>query len=77
MTSSDLHGAKEPTRRMMRCHQGTEIGWRWIKAFAMEKKSLFHQGHFGRAGPRGIDPLAVECWLQMTQDITIRLMKSS
>jgi hypothetical protein len=47
MTSSYLHGAEEPTRWMLRRHQGAETGWRWIRAFAPEKKRTFHQGHFG------------------------------
>jgi hypothetical protein len=47
MTSSDLHGVEEHTRWMLRPHQGAETGWRWIRAFALEKKRTFHQGHFG------------------------------
>jgi hypothetical protein len=47
MTSSDLHGAEDPTRWMLRPHQGAEIGWIWIRAFSLEKKRMFHQGHFG------------------------------
>jgi hypothetical protein len=47
MTSSGLHGAEDPTRWMLRPHQGVETGWRWIRAFAPEMKRMFHQGHFG------------------------------
>jgi hypothetical protein len=47
MTSSDLHGVEEPTSWMLRPLQGTETVWRWIRAFALEKKRTFHQGHFG------------------------------
>ena len=49
MISSDLHGAKEPIRWMLRPHQGVETGWIWIKGIALEKKRTFHQRHFGRA----------------------------
>ena len=47
------------------------------RGLAPEKKRMFHQGHFGWARPREIDPLAVECWPQMTQDVTRRLVTSS
>jgi hypothetical protein len=30
------------------------------QGFTLEKKRTFHQRHFGRAQPRGIDPLPVE-----------------
>jgi len=49
MISSDLHGAEEPIRWMLRPHQGVETGQRWIRGFALEEKRTFHQGHFGRA----------------------------
>jgi hypothetical protein len=45
MISSDLHGAEEPTRWMLRPHQGAETGHRWIMGFALEKKRTFHQRH--------------------------------
>jgi hypothetical protein len=47
MTSSDLHGAEEPTRWMIIPHQGEKIGWIWIRAFAPKMKRVFHHGHFG------------------------------
>jgi hypothetical protein len=34
MISSDLHGAEEPIRWMLRPHQGAETGQRWIRGFA-------------------------------------------
>jgi hypothetical protein len=49
MISSDLHGAEEPIRWMLRPHQGAETGRGWIRGFAPEKKRTFHQRHFGRA----------------------------
>jgi hypothetical protein len=49
MISSDLHGAEDPIRWMLRPHQGAEIGQGWIKVFAPEKKRAFHQRHFGRS----------------------------
>jgi hypothetical protein len=38
MTSSDLHGAEEPTKWMLRPHQGVETGWIWITAFCTREK---------------------------------------
>jgi hypothetical protein len=40
------------------------------QSFTLEKKRMFHQRHFGRARPRGIDPLPVERFLWMAQDVT-------
>jgi hypothetical protein len=34
--SSDLHGAEEPIRWVLRPHQGAETRWRWIRGFALE-----------------------------------------
>jgi hypothetical protein len=42
MTNSDLHGAEEPTRCMLRPHQGEEIGQRLIRGFSLERKRMFH-----------------------------------
>jgi hypothetical protein len=36
MISSDLHGVEEPTRWMLRPHQGAETGQRMIRDFAEE-----------------------------------------
>ena len=47
--SSNLHGAEEPTRWMMRPHQGAETRQRWIRGFAPEKRRTFHQRHPGTA----------------------------
>jgi hypothetical protein len=63
MISSNLHGAKEPTRWMLRPHQGAETEQRLIRDFAPEKKRMFHQRHPGTAWPRGIDPLSEGRWL--------------
>jgi hypothetical protein len=60
MTSSDLHGAEEPTRWMLRPHQGEEIEQSLIRGFAPERKRTYHQRHFGRTRPRGNDPFSVE-----------------
>ena len=49
MISSDLHGAEEPTRWMLRPHQGVETGHRWIMGFEPEKRRTFHQRHPDRA----------------------------
>jgi hypothetical protein len=42
MTSSNLHGAEEPTRWMLRSHQGVETGQILIRGFAPERKRTFH-----------------------------------
>jgi hypothetical protein len=49
MISLDLHGAEEPTKWMLRPHQGAETGQRLTRAFALEKKKTFHQMHPGTA----------------------------
>jgi hypothetical protein len=46
------------------------------QGFTPEKKRTFHQRHFGRARPRGIDPIPVERLLWMAQDVTQELMTS-
>jgi hypothetical protein len=63
MISSGLHRDEEPTRWMMRPHQGAETGQRMIRDFAPEKKRTLHQRHLGIAWPRGIDPLSEGRWL--------------
>jgi hypothetical protein len=45
MISSNLHGAEEPTKWMLRPYQGAETGQRLIRVFALEKKRTFHQRH--------------------------------
>ena len=56
MIISDLHGAKEPTRWMMRPHQGAKTGQSLIRGFSPEKKRTFHERHSDRTRPRGNDP---------------------
>jgi hypothetical protein len=59
-STSDLHGAEEPTRWMLRPHQGEETGQNLIRGFAPERKRTFHQKHSGKTRPRGKDPFSVE-----------------
>jgi hypothetical protein len=59
MTSSDLHGAEDPTRWMLRPHQGVEIGEILIRGFSLERKRTFHQRHSDRTRPRGNNPFSV------------------
>jgi hypothetical protein len=61
MTSPKLHGAEEPTRWMLRPHQGAETGQNLIKGFAPERKRTSHQRHSDKTRPRGNDPFLVEC----------------
>jgi hypothetical protein len=59
MISSDLHGAEEPTRWMLRPQQGAETGQRGLHR-RRGGRSL--QRHPGRALPRGVVPSSVERW---------------
>jgi hypothetical protein len=77
MINSDLHGAEEPTKWMLRPHQGVETGQRMIIDFSLEKKRMFHQRHPNTAWPKGIHPFSEGRWLYMDQDVTRRLMTSS
>jgi hypothetical protein len=47
------------------------------RGFALEKKRMFHQRHFGRAWPKGNDPFSVERWPWKAQSIPILTMTSS
>jgi hypothetical protein len=62
MISSDLHGAEEPIRWLLRPRQGGRDRMVFDRGFTPEKKRTFHQSHFGRARPRGNDPFSVERW---------------
>jgi hypothetical protein len=44
MISSDLHGAEEPTRWMLRPHQGAETGQRLIRDFAPRRRGCSTRG---------------------------------
>jgi hypothetical protein len=77
MISSDLHGAEEPIRWLLRpCHRGRDMTV-FDRGFAPEKKRMFHQRHFGRARSRGNDPFSVECWPWKAQSAPIFTMTSS
>ena len=76
MISSDLHGVEEPIRWLLRPRQRGRDRTMFDRGFAPEKKRTFHQRHFGRAPPRGIDPLPVKRLPWMAQDITYELMMS-
>jgi hypothetical protein len=62
MISSDLHGAEEPIRWLLRPHQRGRDRTVFDRGFTPEKKRTFHQRHFDRARPRGNDPFSVERW---------------
>ena len=62
MISSDLHGAEEPIRWLLRPHQRGRDRTVFDRGFAPEKKRTFHQRHFGRAWPMGNDSFSVERW---------------
>jgi hypothetical protein len=44
MISSNLHGAEEPTRWMLRPHQGAETGQRWPEALHQRRGGLSTRG---------------------------------
>jgi hypothetical protein len=77
MISSDLHGAEEPNRWLLRPHQRGRDRTVFDRDFAPEKKRTFHQRHFGRARPRGNDLFSVERWPWKAQSTPILTMTSS
>jgi hypothetical protein len=44
MINSDLHGAEEPTKWMLRPHQGVETGQRMIRDFVTRRRELSTKG---------------------------------
>ena len=77
MTSSNLHGAEDPTRWMLRPHQGVETRLRWIRAFAPKRKRTFYQRHSDRTRLGGNDPFSVECHPWKAWDVSSFTMTSS
>jgi hypothetical protein len=77
MISSNLHGAEEPIRWLLRPHQKGRNMTVFDRGFALEKKRMFHQRHFGRARPRGNDPFSVERHPWKAQSAPILIMTSS
>ena len=67
MIRSDLHGADQMDGETS---SGSRDRTVVDQGFTPEKKRMFHQRHFGRARPRGIDPLLVVSFPWMAQDIT-------
>jgi hypothetical protein len=54
MISSDLHGAEEPTRWMLRPHQGAETG-RWlIRVLHRRRRGRFIRGTLAEPGLGGL-----------------------
>jgi hypothetical protein len=77
MINSDLHGAEEPIRWLLRpCQRGRDRTV-FDRGFAPEKKRTFHERHFDRAQPRGNDPFSVERWPWKAQSTLILTMMSS
>ena len=77
MISSDLHGAEEPIRWLLRPRQRGRGRIVFHRGFAPEKKRTFHQRHFGRAQLGGNDPFSVERWPWKAQNVPILTMTSS
>jgi hypothetical protein len=77
MISLDLHGAEETIRWLLRPHQRGRDRTVFDRGFAPEKKSTFHQSHFGRARLRGNIPFSVEHWPWKAQNVPILTMMSS
>jgi hypothetical protein len=77
MISSNLHGAEDPIRSLLRPHQRGRDRTIFDRGFAPEKKRTFHQRHFGRERPRGNDPFSVERWPWKAQNVPILTMTSS
>jgi hypothetical protein len=76
MISSDLHGAEEPIRWLLRPVRGAETGQCLIELLHLRRRRTFHQRHFGRARPRGNDPFSVERWPWKAQSAPILTMTS-
>jgi hypothetical protein len=62
MISSDLHGAEDPIRWLLRPFRGAERRQCLIELLHLRRRRTFHQRHFGIAQPRGNDPFSVERW---------------
>jgi hypothetical protein len=77
MISSDLHGAEDPIRWLLRPRQRPKDRTLFDQGFAPEKKMMFHQRHFGKARPWRNDPFSVEHWPWKAQSIPILTMMSS
>ena len=77
MISSDLHGAEEPIRWLLRPVRGAETGQCLIELLHLRRRRMFHQRHFDRAQPRGNDPFSMERWPWKAQSIPILTMMSS
>jgi hypothetical protein len=56
MISSDLHGAEEPTRWMLRPHQGAETGQWLIKVLHRRRRGRSVIGTLAEPGLRGMTP---------------------
>jgi hypothetical protein len=61
MISSDLHGAEEPIRWMLRPHQGAETG-QMDQGFAQERRRTSCRGTPTELDLGGLCPFSVERW---------------
>jgi hypothetical protein len=77
MISSDLHGAEEPIRWLLRPHQGAETGQCLIEVLHQRRRGRSIRGTLAEPGPRGNDPFSVERWPWKAQDVPILTMTSS
>jgi hypothetical protein len=60
MISSNLHGAEEPTRWMLRPHQGAETGQRMVKVLHLRGRGRPIRGTLAGLDLGGNDPFSVE-----------------
>jgi hypothetical protein len=63
MISLDLHGVEEPTRWMLRPHQGGKDKAENDQTLHQRRRERSTRGTLGTAWPRGIDPCSEGRWL--------------
>jgi hypothetical protein len=56
MINSDLHGTEEPTRWMLRPHQGAETGQWLIRVLHPRRRGCFIRGTLAEPGLGGMTP---------------------
>jgi hypothetical protein len=73
----DLHGAEEPTKWMLRPHQGAETRQWLIRVSHLRRRGHSIRGTFAEPGLATMTPFSVERWPWKAQDAPILTMTSS
>jgi hypothetical protein len=77
MISLNLHGVEEPTRRMLRPHQGAETGQWLIRVLHQRRRGHSIRGTLAKPDLGGMTPFSTERWPWKAQDTPILTMTSS